>query len=93
MTLRTLTLSAALTLGALLTGCSSNADSICDKRKECFTSNLDTGECAENIDEWVEDGDEDDRRDRVEECAQCLDDTACSEVLGRCIDDCFDVPS
>jgi predicted Holliday junction resolvase-like endonuclease len=92
MTIRILTLTTVLTLGSLLAGCSNNNDAICEKQQECFDDDLDTGECAERIDEWVEDKDEDDRRQRVEECARCVDGRTCAQVLESCIDDCFDVP-
>lgn len=92
MTLRILTLTTVLAFGSLLAGCSNNADSICEKRQSCFDDDLDTGKCAEKIDEWVEDKDEDKRRDRVEECARCIDDRSCAEVLESCVDDCFNIP-
>ncbi|MCP3139368.1 hypothetical protein [Pyxidicoccus xibeiensis] len=92
MTLRTLTLTAVLTLGSLLTGCSNHADSICDTRKECFDDDLDTGTCAERIDEWIEDEDEEDRQERVERCAECLDGSSCAQVLESCLDECFNIP-
>lgn len=93
MMIRTLTLTTTLVLGSLLTGCGNNADSICDTRQSCFDDDLDTGECAENIEEWVEDEDEEDRRERVENCARCIDDRSCAEVLESCIDECYDIPS
>ncbi|NMO21538.1 hypothetical protein HPC49_43170 [Pyxidicoccus fallax] len=92
MKIRTLTLTTVLALGALVTGCSNDADSICDKHKECFNDNLDTGACAEGIDEWIEDGDKEEREDRVAECSRCIDDRTCAQVLESCIDDCFDIP-
>lgn len=94
MTIRTLTLTTVLALGALLTGCSSDTDAICDTQKECFDDNLDTGRCADRIEEWIEeeDDEEDERRERVEECARCLDDRSCAQVLENCIDECFNVP-
>jgi hypothetical protein len=92
MTLRILTLTTVLAFGSLLTGCSNNADAICEKRQSCFDDDLDTGKCAEKIDEWVEDKNEDDRRERVEECSRCIDDRSCAEVLESCVDDCFDIP-
>ena len=92
MTLRTLTLTTVLALGSLLAGCANNADSICEKRQDCFDDNLDTEKCAEDIDAWVEEKDEDERRDRVEECARCIDDRSCAQVLESCIDDCFNIP-
>ncbi|MFP2908605.1 hypothetical protein ACLESD_26850 [Pyxidicoccus sp. 3LFB2] len=93
MSFRTLTLATALALGPLLTGCANDADSICDKRQNCFDDDIDTGTCAERVEEWVEERDEDDRRERVENCARCIDDRTCAEVLENCIDECFDIPS
>ena len=90
--MKTLTLATFLALGALLSGCSNNADSICDKRKDCFNDDIDTGACADRIDDWIDDGDEDERRDRVEDCARCIDDRSCAQVLENCIDECFDIP-
>jgi hypothetical protein len=92
MNLRTLTLTTLFTLGSLLTGCSSNTDAICDKRQECFNDDLDTGACAEAIDEWREDEDSDDRQQRINECAECSDGRTCAQVLESCIDDCFGIP-
>lgn len=92
MTLRIVTLTTVLAFGSLLAGCANNADSICEKRQSCFDDDLDTDRCAEKIDEWVEDKDEDKRQDRVEECARCIDDRSCAEVLESCVDDCFNIP-
>ncbi|GMT98233.1 hypothetical protein KH5H1_23520 [Corallococcus caeni] len=78
----------------LLTGCSNNADAICDKRKECFEADLDTGKCADKIGAWEDEkeSEQDDRRARTAECAECISDRTCSEVLASCIDDCFGIP-
>jgi uncharacterized protein YgiB involved in biofilm formation len=92
MNLRTLTLTTLFTLGFALTGCSSNADAICDKRQECFDDDLDTGNCADEINDWREENDEDDRQQRIEECAECLDGRSCAQVLESCVDDCFGIP-
>lgn len=92
MTLRILTLTTLLTAGSLLAGCANNADSICEKRQSCFNDNLDTEKCAEDIDHWVHDKNEDERSDRVEECARCIDDRSCAQVLESCVDDCYDIP-
>ncbi|MBZ4396239.1 MULTISPECIES: hypothetical protein [Myxococcus] len=92
MSIRTLAVTSLLALGAVLTGCSSNADTICDLRKECFPGSDDTGKCADRINDWVDDRDTDERRERVAECADCISDRSCSEYLEHCIDECFVVP-
>jgi hypothetical protein len=78
----------------LLTGCSNNADTICDTRKQCFDSDLDTSKCADKISAWEEEreSEKDSRRERTAECAQCASDRTCAEVLSSCIDDCFGIP-
>ncbi|WP_342376540.1 hypothetical protein NVS55_35180 [Myxococcus stipitatus] len=92
MSIRTLTVMTLLALGAVLTGCSSNADTICDRRRECIDDDLDTDRCADDINDWVEDKNTKDRRERVEECADCLSDRSCAEALERCLVDCAGIP-
>ncbi|MFY2562693.1 hypothetical protein ACN469_34190 [Corallococcus terminator] len=92
MSIRNITVTTLLALSAVLTGCSSNADTICDHRKECFDSNLDTGKCADTINDWVDDRDTEDRKDAVAECSDCAADKSCSEYLEHCIDECFVIP-
>lgn len=81
-------------LAVLLVGCSNNVDTICDRRQECFDSDLDTGKCAEKIEAWEEEkeSEQDDRRARTAECSECIVDRTCAEVISSCIDDCFGIP-
>lgn len=92
MTYRILRLTTLLALGSLAAGCSSNADAICDTRQQCFNDDLDTGACAKDIEDWVEDEDTDDREQTVEKCAECVDGRSCAQVLEFCINDCFGIP-
>ncbi|WP_338863482.1 hypothetical protein [Myxococcus stipitatus] len=92
MSIRKLTVMTLLALGALLTGCSSNADTICDRRRECIDDDLDTSRCADDINDWVDDKNSKERRDRVADCADCLSDTSCAEAVGRCLGDCAGIP-
>ncbi|RKH56224.1 hypothetical protein [Corallococcus aberystwythensis] len=78
----------------LLTGCSNNADAICEYRKECFDSDLNAGTCADKIGAWEDEkeSEQDERRERTAECAECIADRTCAEVIASCIDDCFGIP-
>ncbi|WP_223638628.1 hypothetical protein [Corallococcus sp. EGB] len=78
----------------LVTGCSNNADAICDYRKECFNAELDTGKCAEKIGAWEDEvkSEKDTRRNRSANCAECISGRSCSEVAANCIPECITIP-
>jgi hypothetical protein len=89
---RLLALTSALSL--LLAGCANDADTICDRRKECFSSDLDTGKCAEKISAWEEEreSEQESRQSKTARCAKCTTDRTCAEILASCVDDCFGIP-
>jgi hypothetical protein len=93
MKARTLTLTTLLALGPLLAGCSSDADAVCEKRKDCFNDALDLDACGERVETWVEEGEGDERQERVEGCARCIDGLTCVQVRESCAIECFDIPS
>jgi hypothetical protein len=72
-----------------LTGCSSNCDRYCDRYKECLNADLDVGQCSNKCEEASQDNKA--HTDKAEECAQCVESRACSEVFASCLDDCFGV--
>ncbi|WP_224249449.1 hypothetical protein [Hyalangium gracile] len=73
-------------LGA--TGCSSHCQSYCDHYKECLNADLDTGQCADRCEEA---NDNENHREKVEECSQCVESRTCAEAFSSCVDDCFGV--
>lgn len=93
MKARTLTLTTLLALGSLLAGCSSDADALCEKRRDCFNDTLALAACVERVEAWVEEGEGDTRRERVEDCARCIDGRTCVQVRESCAIECFDIPS
>ncbi|AKQ63375.1 putative lipoprotein [Myxococcus hansupus] len=92
MMTRTLTLTVLVTASALLSGCFNNAEAICEKRKECFSNSINVNRCADELDDWADDRDKDRRRDRLAQCADCLDRRTCAQIRTECIGACVSVP-
>ncbi|RYZ14584.1 MAG: hypothetical protein EOO70_07535 [Myxococcaceae bacterium] len=81
-------------LAVLLVGCANDADTICDRRKECFDADLNTSKCADKVTAWEEEKESEieTRQSRTANCAECVVDRTCAEVLSNCIDSCFGIP-
>lgn len=90
MKTRVLTWVALLGLGAVLGGCRSDCGVWCDKRKECFSADLDVEQCTDECVDWAKEDQA--RQERAAECADCVGQRTCAEVLQSCIDDCLGVP-
>ncbi|NOJ82997.1 hypothetical protein [Myxococcus xanthus] len=89
---RTLTLTFVVTVSALLTGCFSDTDTICEKRKECFTDTLNVQSCEDDLKAWMERQDQERRRDQLAACGDCVGSKTCSQIRTACIGACFGVP-
>ncbi|MBU8898918.1 hypothetical protein DRW03_25625 [Corallococcus sp. H22C18031201] len=87
---RPVTVTVLISLASLLGGCSNNADTICDRRKECVNDRTNTGACANDISAWQKDNK--DREARAAECADCVSSRSCAEIFSHCIDDCLGIP-
>lgn len=71
-----------LCTGLALAGCGSDCKTICEKTDECFFD-LDVDQCTEDCEDAIDDGRVDD--DDIADCAGCVDDNSCSELLaGDC---------
>ena len=86
---RMVMLVAALGLGMVLAGCSSNCRISCERYKECSSANLDVDRCTEVCGAKSEE----DRgfQLRAEDCAVCVDNKTCAEANNRCWDECLPV--
>lgn len=56
-----------------LSGCASDADTICDKLDECNLLRTSTKECAENFETAYKDSER-------EACAKCIDAASCAGI-------------
>ncbi|GEM_PF-2491841 len=92
MMARTLPLAFIVTLSTLLTGCFNNTDTICEKRKECFSDTLHVSTCMNELSDWAEARDTNRRREQLARCADCLDSRTCSQIRTACIAACNGVP-
>lgn len=75
-----------MVMAAFGVACSSDCEVLCEKSEECLPD-VDVDECVDQCEDAVDDGliDEDD----LEECACCVDDNSCGEILdGACDSEC-----
>ncbi|WP_426755137.1 hypothetical protein [Myxococcus sp. Y35] len=89
---RTLPLTFLVTVSALLSGCFSDTDTICERRKECFTDTLNVQSCEDDLRAWMEQQDQDRRRETLAYCADCVSSRTCSQIRTACIGACNGVP-
>ncbi|MFP2956872.1 hypothetical protein ACLEPN_03315 [Myxococcus sp. 1LA] len=89
---RTLTLTCFVTMSTLLTGCFSDTDTLCEKRKECFSDTLNVQSCEDDLRDWMDRQDQERRRDTLADCADCVSSKTCSQIRNGCVAACMGVP-
>ncbi|AEI64613.1 putative lipoprotein [Corallococcus macrosporus] len=89
---RTLPLPLLVTVSTLLSGCFSDTDTICERRKECFSDTLNVQSCEDDLRDWMERQDQERRRDTLADCADCVGSKTCSQIRTACIGACMGVP-
>ncbi len=72
-----------------LTGCTSQCDAYCERFRDCVNADLEVGQCADKCEEASKQNEA--HAEKVEECAQCVEERTCSEAFSSCVDDCFGV--
>jgi hypothetical protein len=76
------------------TGCSDikhayDCDQICNKYKDCFDSNYDTGTCASKCRNHA--SDDDAYGDKADACQACIDDKSCAGSTFQCASECIGI--
>ena len=81
----------SLVVALLLAGCGAvesayNCDTICNRYKDCFNSDYDTGVCAQRCRDAA--ADDSDYQRKANQCEACIDDRSCTSATFNCTLEC-----
>jgi hypothetical protein len=60
--------------------------SVCNRYKECYDSNYNTGKCKDDCENLAEDNDA--KQEQLDQCDDCMDDTSCKSAPFACAAKC-----
>jgi hypothetical protein len=63
-----------------------DCSSVCDRYKECFDDDYNTGKCKDDCENLAEDNDA--KQDQLDQCDDCMDDKSCTSATFACAGQC-----